>query len=256
MFDRKAEIKKENKKAFKWFMLIIVISGFVGGLIGGLGYWSGESVIGLKEKLALTAANYAPYLMAVTGFLFHLYSWSGYMSGKKLFQQWTGADEEEDVPKQIELKISYGMTASALNTILNFLLFAFGLNDQVMKSTSSSRILISLGLFVINLALIILYQQKAVDLLKEMNPEKQGSIYDVHFQKKWMVTCDEGEKAQIYESAWTAYYVMNNVFVFAWLITFLANNFFQTGLFACIVVTILWAIQSFVYCYKSIQLSK
>lgn len=35
----------------------------------------------------------------------------------------------------------------------------------------------------------ILIQQKCVDTIKKMNPEKTASVYDVRFRKKWMDSC-------------------------------------------------------------------
>ena len=48
-------------------------------------------------------------------------------------------------------------------------------------------------------------QQMTVDFQKIMNPEKQGSVYDLRFQKKWEESCDELEKFTIYRSAYKAY---------------------------------------------------
>ena len=38
-----------------------------------------------------------------------------------------------------------------------------------------------------------LLQQRSVDLTKRLYPEKTASVYDTHFRKKWLDSCDEAE---------------------------------------------------------------
>lgn len=85
-----------------------------------------------------------------------------------------------------------------------------------------------------------------------MNPEKHGSVYDRKFLDKWMESCDEAEKMDIYHAAWSSYRIMSVAYVGAWMVTYLAHMFCGMDFFASIVVTVLWLIQSCVYCYKSI----
>lgn len=107
-----------------------------------------------------------------------------------------------------------------------------------------------------NVFISIWIQQKVVDLSKEMNPEKKGSVYDIRFQSKWMDSCDEAEKMQVYQAAYSAFKVTNIAFMIVWLFAFLAIEFAGTGVFACVMISILWGIHVSVYCFKTIQLSK
>ena len=55
----------------------------------------------------------------------------------------------------------------------------------------------------------IIIQQRCVDAVKRMNPEKIASVYDVKFQRKWMDSCDEAEKLMIGKCAYKAYAAAN-----------------------------------------------
>ena len=48
--------------------------------------------------------------------------------------------------------------------------------------------------FVVVMVETMIIQQRCVDAVKRMNPEKTASVYDVKFQRKWMDSCDEAEK--------------------------------------------------------------
>lgn len=49
---------------------------------------------------------------------------------------------------------------------------------------------------------VIIIQQKCVDTVKQINPEKKVSVYDIRFEKKWIDDCDEAEKIIIGKCAY------------------------------------------------------
>lgn len=69
--------------------------------------------------------------------------------------------------------------------------------------------LLIVGEMLVSVALVVLVQQKIVDLVRRMNPEKQVSVYDSKFQKKWYNTCDEAERAQIGQASYQAFQAAN-----------------------------------------------
>lgn len=89
-----------------------------------------------------------------------------------------------------------------------------------------------LVLFIAVLVLAVLLQQKTVDLVKEMNPEKKGSIYDEKFQKLWWESCDEAERRQIGQASYKAYSTASKFCAYFWGALFLGNMIFDYGLSA------------------------
>lgn len=254
MLNRKDEIKQENKKSFRIFLIILILSSLTGGVLGILAVIGGEDVAVIMADVSIIMTWLAPYLMIVFVLVFNIFEVVMYKKSRNLFQAWDGEDEE--TARQIDMKTGYAMWAIVLNIILSSLLFALSMNFQVQSFENLRKVPILLAVSIINMFLTIWLQRKTVDLVKEMNPEKQGSIYDIKFQDKWLKSCDEAEKMQIYESAYSSYKITNTAMPIAWVITALGTIFAWTGPFACIIVSVLWAIQSSVYCYKSIQFSK
>lgn len=254
MLSRKDEIKQENKKSFRIFLVILVLSGLAGGVFGNLAVIGGEDVVAIMSDVSVIMTWLAPYLMIVFALVFNIFEVVMYKKSRSLFHTWDGEDEE--TARQIDVKAGYAMWAMTLNIIISFLLDALSMNFQVHSFGSFRTVPIILAVFIINMFLTIWLQRKTVDLMKEMRPEKQGSVYDIKFQDKWLKSCDEAEKMQIYESAYSSYKIMNTAMPIVWAITALGIMFGWTGPFACIIVSVLWAIQSSVYCYKSIQFSK
>ena len=69
-----------------------------------------------------------------------------------------------------------------------------------------------------------------VDLERRINPEKRGSVYDMKFQKTWMDSCDEAERAQIGQACYRAYMVGTKVCIFLWVALLILNFVFDFGL--------------------------
>ncbi len=255
MTNRREEIKRENKKSLKVFIIVLIAGGIVGGFIGGFGVRFGDDMKNAAGLLAQNMTQRIPYIMVAALIIFCVAAWILYRQSKGLQTTWDG--ENEETPVQIDVKIGYGLWIASMNQIFSFFCFAVGLSDSITHEAVHLRyVLFIVVVFAVNNFLTIFIQQKFVDLTKEMNPEKSGSVYDLKFQNKWMDSCDEAEKMQIFQAGWSAFRVMNIVYVVSWMVTYLANEFLGMDIFACIIVVILWAVQTSVYCAKTIQLSR
>lgn len=255
MMNRREEIKKENKKAFKGFVLILVISAVCGAVLGLVGVFQWESIADALIMISRGSAMYAPYLLMTETIIFGVYELIMYKKSRSLFKMWDG--EDEDIPKHIEIKTGYALWGVSLNVILCFLLFALGMNVMELDvGDVMAKVPLIIAVFAINGFGATWIQRKLVDLTKEMNPEKKGSIYDIRFADKWLESCDEAERLQIYQASYSSYRILNYAFPIAWLISALGIMLGFTGPFACVIISVLWAIQSSVYSYKSIQFSR
>ena len=80
-----------------------------------------------------------------------------------------------------EQQLSWALLLTGLVIILDFFFFA--------ASIIYGRFLPDLILFLASVAVLVVLQQKIVDLERRINPEKRGSVYDMKFQKTWMDSC-------------------------------------------------------------------
>ena len=90
-------------------------------------------------------------------------------------------------------------------------------------------------------------QGKVVALEKKLNPEKRGNILDLKFRKEWIESCDEAERVALYRAGYDVYKLMSNLFIYAWLFAFIVSSCTGVGMFAMIIVTILWLCQTVCY---------
>ena len=251
-------IKQENKKAAPKFILMSVIGMVGGGILGfAMAFLEIENFADV-----LTAAgvfftiNVAPWLLIAMPVAELIVCLPIYFGAKKRLAAWDG--EDEAVSSEVEARLSVGMWITGMVNVLDFFLLATLFSGFLENADSIGLVKFfgALAAFLITLYVTAVIQQKLVDATKQMNPEKHGSVYDTKFQKKWMESCDEAEKAVIGQCAFKAYQAVTITCLILWAVFALGGMFFSWGFMPAMTVCIIWGVSQSVYCYWCVKLSK
>ncbi len=264
--EKQQENKKEDKKAFKKFAWILLLAFIVGILVGVGSVFLGhimenESVKETFVNIMQSVAIYGGYVYTTVLFIASIVL---YKKSRKEYSAWD--EEDEEVLEGMETKISYVIWFSNLIMFGSYFFFATGVwaADLVeikgaLKQDATGSWL-SLGAVFLHMAYALIVsciiQQKAVNLTKEINPEKRGSIYDTKFQDKWLANCDEAERFAVYKCSFKTFKVMQLTGMVLWVICLIGQIIFGTGVFATIVVTVFMIIQISVYSVQGIYFAK
>ena len=233
-------IRQENKKAIPKFILISVLALIGGGILGvalvflNLGNF-GEALAAAGVSFTINAA---PWLLVALPVVELAACLPIYFGAKKQLAVWDG--EDENVSGAIEIKLSVCLWITSAATMRLTPVKFFG----------------GMAAFLVTLYLSAVLQQKVVDATKQMNPEKHGSVYDTRFQKKWLESCDEAERAVIGQCALKSYQAMCHACLALWAIFALGGMFFSWGFMPAMTVCIVWGVGQSVYSYSCIKLSK
>lgn len=265
--ERQQQYQKEDKKAFKKFLFVLFISVIVGFIIGFFSafikdIWTIEASEGIK-RIGRVFAVYGGYIITVV-LLF--VSMILYRKSRKEFLAWDGEDEE--IENKIELWMSYVSWFSQLIMIFSYFFLGTGAyvqlgNKEVMKEMLDTNfvgwilnLILVLGSMLFSLVVSMYLQQKVVNFTKELNPEKQGSVYDLNFGKKWWSSFDEAEKFVTYKSSYSAMKATSYVCMGLWLFCLIGMIFFDFGVLPLIMVLVIWLVQTSAYCLKVIYYGK
>lgn len=245
------QIKQENRKALPRFFIMLAAAGIFGAVIGFASAFAADTEMVERVGAALSAflTFIAPWGIPVSSLILLSLSFSLCRRAGTMAHGWDGEDEQ--TVETAEEKLSWALFWSNLLLLLDF--FFVSLCPLYIKSLWG---LVTILLFLLSFAGIMLVQQKVVDLERTLNPEKQGSIYDRNFHKKWIASCDEAEQRQIGQAAYKSYSTMNRSFPVVWCILTVLNFFFDTGLLPVLVVLVLWGISSTSYLLEAIRLGK
>ncbi len=251
------EIKKEDKKALHKFTVIILLSLLVGLLIGILSNMITESTAAdIADRLLNLLKELFPIANIVLTVVLMLPIIYLYKKCRKLYQLWDG-ESEEDMNK-VETSLSYALWFTSILLILCFFFFAAGsyLLIHSFEHKDTTDMIYWFGGFIFAVVCNIIAQQKIVNFEKEINPEKQGSVFDRKFAKEWENSCDEAEQLRIYKSAYTSFKSVKSTCLFLWLFCVIGANIWDFGLMPVTVISIIWLVQVSSYCIKSISQSK
>lgn len=253
MTNRNDEIKQANRKALPKFILIVVLACLMGGVLGFSVIFFGLDGMadGLRAAGIAFSRRVAPWLLALCAVLEPLICLPMYFTSKREVAAWDG--EDEAVSDRVERRLSIVMWVNGMVLICAFFLVSAAYSGGL--EASFPMFILGIGGFVLVMAEAIVIQQKLVDLSKRLNPEKQGSVYDTKFQKKWMDSCDEAERLIIGQCAYKAYAAAGITCMVLWCVFTLSALFLDTGFLPVLAVCVIWGVLQSVYCYWAIKLS-
>ena len=246
------KIRKDNKKALPKYLLILAASLILGGVAGyfAVGLADGGSTENFGSWLRQTLLPGLPYLLPVI----ILAVIGDYMivMGKvrKVYAGWDGEDEE--ISDWLDSTVNDLISVLNCSMPLSFLSFAAVF---CWVDPASPAYLINAGLLLIYLGIVSFLQMKVINFIRTVNPEKQGSVFDPKFAKKWKDSCDEAEKKQIGEACYTVFRVMNTAYSIGFLVLTFSHIIFSTGLLPIGVVMVLWLISMLTFSIKAHQLN-
>ena len=223
------EIKKANRKALPKFILLCIVGALIGGVAGylvganGIDTMSGDFKVVVSNYVELTA----PWIMLAIAVIIPIVLVPYYRKAKKQLSQWDGEDEE----------VSGG--TAMFESVNNMI----GLT-------------VSIAAFLGIMAEVVIIQQKSVDCVKIMNPEKTASVYDMKFQKKWLETCDEAEKIIVGKCAFKAFNITNSMCSVLAVILAISALMFGIGFLPSFVVCLIWIVNMSIYCKECLKYSK
>ena len=253
-------INQEDKKAKKKFYLIMLCSLVIGAFFGAGSAFCKDILEGLSYKnLEKTIATILPAIQCLSCIFATILFVHFYRKGLKEKAQWNGdIDENYDKMEQ-----SLGIAMSISNLAFVLLLTLYGITFSLLDATeqfSNHEFALWFGLNIISLVYAIFFvmisQKKVINLEKMINTEKQGSIYETGFQKKWMNSCDEMEQLQIYKAGFHAFKRTSTTCMILWLFTFFTSTAFHTGFFPVLLVGIIWFVSMLSYLLEANRLSK
>ncbi|MBD5097359.1 MAG: DUF3169 family protein [Lachnospiraceae bacterium] len=255
-----AKNKKEDKKQFKPFIIILIICFLVGIGVGKLSRIIENDLESIKEAMTHVEVALA-YILPSLFLLINIVEliFVSVLVGKqeKRLKEWDGEDEE--ILDDIERKLDLPLNLTNVLQILGIFLFAACIHidisvDKLHKENIFFWIVIID--FVASLIICTMSQKRMVNLVKVMNPEKNGSIFDVNFNKKWEESCDEAQKMLLYKASYRAFRVSNVMCCCLWVVCIITDFAFHTGLFPIAVVLLIWLVQVLAYSKEASRLER
>lgn len=199
---RNNAIRTENRKALPKFFAVIlsaaVIGFFIGFLIAYFGDTSADFFLAMLHAFWRRGLLYFPVLvMALFGIPSTVLLIIARKKGKNL------AEDDEAAEEKVDGLLNAVLIVNTFHQLADFFVLAIILSAVMEEETW--RTFLALGLFLLSTIWQVVVQQKSVDAVKLLYPEKRGSVYSSKFNKEWLQSCDERERSEIYHCGYTGY---------------------------------------------------
>ena len=251
------EIKEANRKAMPRFLLLVLVGAIVGGIVG---FYSAkydvDRLAGSMKSAGAFFGNYvSSWILLAIAVITPIVVIPVYQKTKRLLLAWDG--EDESVCDIAEKKLNTVLLINGIALISAFFLISATYSGGfAMIEKHLNMYVLAIVAFLVILAEGIITQQKVVDIIKIMYPEKTASVYDLKFQKKWVDSCDEAEKIMIGRCAFEAFKVTNSVCGALSVILAISALMFDIGFLPSFVVCLIWLVNQCAYCRAAAKCSK
>lgn len=239
-------VTRDNRKNWPKFVAVLIVALFAGRALGTVVTWimenpSRDEVI---RHLGIALGACSPWVV-----LCALLFWAGsvvcYRRAKAAFASWNG--EDEDVLESTEHLLSWSILWATASQFFAFAAFSVVVSLIPLGYADYLSLLAAIvGLLAVTF-LVLLSQQRVVDLTRRINPEKQGSVYDLKFQKKWLASCDEAERQRIGQAAYSSFLVTSRTAMVVWIAMVLVNLYLPIGPLPVLAALIPWGVGQISY---------
>ncbi|MBO6015581.1 MAG: DUF3169 family protein [Lachnospiraceae bacterium] len=250
---QEGRIEQEDKKALSKLIPLLIVSGLIGFLAGGMIGKIRDLLQNTKLSPAealhqgqLFLTDYACYLSFAMAIILSL---TGILMYRKGVAQIRSLDPQEDgFNETLDNKISVVLLLATVQTIVSWFLFGMSFYGLSMKKDLKlPAFILGTAGFILSTIVTSILQQKMINFIKAQNPEKKGSVFDLKFHSKWMNSCDEAEQFYIYKSAYQAYKTSQMVCLVIMIALVFIGMVVPIGIVPILSVSIIWSVQSITY---------
>lgn len=246
---------KEGKHIYLKFFALIIICGFLGGLVGFALNFPGFNVVDAVQFFQNSILAYGVYISSVGSAVLMLITLLFYLSARNTYRQLETSDSDALYEKADRL-CDTGLIFGNITLIFSFAFYGINIGGSSIHNGDAPFFLWVLAAFLLPIIFCIILQILFVNLTKKMNPEKKGHPLDLNFHKIWMKSSDEAEKFILYKAAYKTFQIMQVAFLVVMMLLMFATLTTPIGAFPFIIIGVLWGLQSTLCCVFSMKLQK
>lgn len=256
MNEKQKEIRTQNQKAMPKFVAVLVLCMLVGGVVGFTSAVASDSA--WTKSLPMVAQDLmnqmVPFGIPVFGLLLLVPAGILLYRAKRMHAGWDG--EDEAAADQIEYLLSWSTSLAGLLQPISFFFFSAAMGAAYTMHYNAGLLLSVTVELLVETGLVFWFQKVTVELTRVMNPEKQGSVYELDFHKKWVNSCDENEMRKIGMASYQSFRATNKVCMILWLLLTTLQGTFHTGILPVAVVILIWMVSMGSYFLSCIRQEK
>ena len=257
-------MKTKKMGTYKKMGLILLAGAAGGGLFGallgaGMELYGSGIASGAGTVLSALQRVMLPLMIAIGA--------AGILAGesciwkmKNIGEEIAGAEDEacDRLEYEYEKAGAFGMKANIITQALCMLVLSTGYSMKYIgtEASRSGHFLLVCIIFILYFAYAGFWQARYVKCVQRVYPEKKGDPVSRKFQKEWLESCDEAERAMIYQSAYKSYMTANKTIPLLLVVAMLGHLFFDTGIMAVVLLAAVWIIVMLSYLNSCVKIRR
>lgn len=255
-------MKARKSNSYTKILFIMLIAGIAGGILGtGMYLFLGHYGQGIEGNAARLMEVLQAAILPVLGVITVLSVIAGETVLRKLRNIMARLAEAEDeeadrLDYEEEKYAALSTNMNILSQIVCLMVLSLGYSSNYIGSSDSARgsFLCACLVFLVCMVYDSFWQIRYLKMVQRLYPDRNFDPASKSFRRQWLESCDEAEREIIYRSAYKAYTVLSGLLPFLILTAMLGNLFFNTGIFAVILVAVIWLTLSLSYSRSSVAL--
>lgn len=234
--------KKKLIRLILFFVLCLLVGYGVGWLISSVTDLEGWDPAAYLDAAApaLCLALSAVYVLLNVGVV----CWSWWELRRSAARAAALGPDDEEALDALEGQLGGPMVVTTLMQVINMALFPtltwLSLQGSVSAVLRITLVIVNMAVFLAAMFLGFAINKKIVDIEKQLNPEKRGSLLDMSFQKTWMDSCDEAQKQIIHAAGYQAFRAGVTACLVMWLVSLLLMFLLDSGVLPVLCVCAVW----------------
>ena len=250
-------MKKRHLNSYLKLIIIIIVSGFIGGIIGFSAVLFDTTLADIVNLLVSFIQYNAPAIMWILAVCSIVFSLTCYVKCSKILQQYLSSndDNEQDfLDKNYDFWGTFGISGTNILLCLILILFAFPFT--ILFDMPHAFFLHTLAALFVCLITCCVFQIALVKQMKKKDPVKYDDAMSFNFASKWLQTCDEGERQIIYQASYKTFQFTSKLLLFVLVIAILSHILYGNGLLAIVLIGVIFMVMLTAYSVYTLRLQK
>ncbi|MBU3177943.1 DUF3169 family protein [Clostridium estertheticum] len=229
---------KMKIKRYKKFIIGMLISGLIGGILGGFS----EKILKLDLSFGGNMRNLISKVLFVISIIIIIYLIINIIYIKSNYRK----VDLDNVPKVISRKVSNVILLCTVQSIIGLMGYAVVLNKSFNKG--ALYLIIIPTIFLVIAMSVLMTSMKYSNYL---NPNRKMYLYENEAEKKYFDKLDDGEKWVVYNCSYTTFNKMQKVYAAILVLIMVLSMFINVPIVACIMIGSIWIIQNLIYSFEA-----
>lgn len=243
--------KKRKMNSYLKMGLWMLVGAVVGGIFGRVSSSSEHTMVQLLSSISSGIAKHLFLIVTTLTVAEVILCLVSYRKAEKFIKlaENCAEEDEERIEFHFEVWSTIEIMAGQIPMFLCMMFLGFLVEAEGMLNKLGTILP-----FIIIAAVSGIFQVASIKQVQRKDPSKRGDPSDIRFDKDWLESCDEAERAIIYQASYKTFNFMKMVLLFGMVVALMAQFVCNIGVAPVLFIGMIYIMMLIVYSVYSMRL--